>query len=137
MATAKDFRVARREAEREPLTFTLGYDDGPSWTFTTKTILPAGPLLELALHGDESGTAAFGAYHEFLLGMIPADQHAELRDALRELEWLDVLPSVRWLISEMTARPFDTPSDSPSSPPTNGELSSVSWTPTSEEASSS
>lgn len=130
MANAKDFRVARREAEREPLTFTLGYADGPSWEFTTKTILPAGPLLELASHGDEAGTAAFAAYHEFLVGMLSEDQHETLKLAMRELEWLDILPAVRWLVSEMTARPFEKPSDLPASPSSNGAQSSVSWTPT-------
>lgn len=129
MGTFRDFDAARAEADREPLRFRLG-----GRLFTTKGILPAAPLLELARKGQAEGIEAFTAFADFLEAVVVETD--DLKQVMREVEWPALVEVVNWVISEATARPFESPSPSPESPSVNGERSRLDWIPVTNEAPS-
>lgn len=123
MSAFRDFDVARAEANREPIRFRLAGRD-----FTTHPYLPAGPVLDLAMHAEDGGVKAFAAFAEFLDAFVVETD--DLRAALREIELPVVIEVARWLVAEANARPFESVSSSESPPPSTGAELNVSWTPT-------
>lgn len=116
--THRDFDAARAEQSGEPLTFTLA---GQEWV-TTPTI-EAGSVFDLAALADREDAAAIIAFRDFLLSiMAPTatdqegheyDQRLAFADSIRRVDLPTVLAVVQWIVQETTARPFTSPSSSP------------------------
>jgi hypothetical protein len=116
----RDFDAERAERVRDPLRFRLGGED-----FVADGGIPATAVFDLAVMSEAEGDAAFLAFRDFLLSVLPGDDEGRLMATLRAarvpLEQLaDV---VSWLIAQATARPTPRRSASPESPRKNGRRS--------------
>jgi len=128
MGAYKDFDAARAERDSTvgELRFRLMGRE-----FTTRTVMPALPLLDLAAMTPESSNLdAMRALSDFLLAIV--NQRDDMRATLSEVGFDTLFTVVAWIIEEITGRPLGSASSSPeplswsSSPPRVVSLSPVS-----------
>jgi hypothetical protein len=121
-ARYRDFDAERAERVSSPLRFRLGGED-----FVADGGIPATAVFDLAVMSEAEGDAAFLAFRDFLISVLPADDEGRLMATLRRarvpLEQLAEV--VTWLIAQATARPTPRRSVSPASPRKNGRPSRV------------
>ena len=78
------------------------------------------------------GMGIVSAFGTFLYDTVPEDQHAALKEALKEIDLPQAMEVVTWLIEEAVNRPLGGASESSGGPSTNGvasKLEPVGWTP--------
>lgn len=112
----KEYRAAKREANGEPFTFTIGKE------LFEVTDVPAIAILDLGTIGEAEGDgseeavlAALGALRSFLRSVIGDENYRRFEKALRKerFDIEDLMPIVADIVSEVMGRPTTRSSDSP------------------------
>lgn len=110
MAT-KNFDLALREQQGDPITFQLGGVE-----FVVPTPVPSYPLLQLGREAsrDADSLEGLGALHDFIIGCIDEDQVEDFKEVLtaNRVGFELLMEIVTWLAEEGTARPTEKPSRS-------------------------
>lgn len=130
----RDFRAALREAEGEPVTFTVGDGNGFCEEFTVPTPLSAMPLLALAASDAKTEIEVMAAFGRFIFSFLDPADHERFRQACTRARFdeADLLDITKWLIGEATGRPTKRPSGSPERSSTTGPPSPTGSDETSE-----
>lgn len=118
--SVRDWDAAVREAQGEPIRFTLG-----GVTFDVPCPIPAIAFLDYADKADKPGDVVAG-FRDLMLEILPEPTRPLFATAIRVsgIGGQMLVDLVQSVIEEATARPTERPSGSPASASANGARSS-------------
>lgn len=123
--SVRDWDAAVREAQGEPIEFTLGGQH-----FAVPCPIPAAVFLSFADH-QADGAQLTAGFRDLIRDMLEVSQRPLLETAIRDsgISGQLLVDLAQWLIEEATARPTERRSGSPGSVSTNGAATSAAASP--------